>query len=231
MSFRDRLKEARKKSGLNQDELAEMLGIAKTTISGYETGRREPEIAVLSKIMDVLKVDANYLYQDEIDFLKNQNSLIPGEYESIKKYRFLDEHGKQLVDFVLSAEYERCESIAPPKHTYSYMRRIAAAGTGFLIDDIPIETIEAPEMSGANFIIGVNGDSMEPTFFDGDLVYVQRTNTISIGEIGIFIYCGECYIKELGENGLISHNKNYKEISGNKEIRCIGRVLGKVEGI
>ena len=39
----------------------------------------------------------------------------------------------------------------------------------------------------------------------------------------------ECVIKEAGETGLISHNKNYKTIPGNESIHCIGKVLGKVD--
>lgn len=114
-------------------------------------------------------------------------------------------------------------------HLYAYMHKIAAAGTGFYFDDIPTDTIEAPYMEGADFIIGVNGDSMEPTYNDGDLVYVEKRQIVEIGDIGIFLVNGECYIKEAGENELISHNHDYPNIPGTEHIHCIGKVLGKVE--
>ena len=79
-----------------------------------------------------------------------------------------------------------------------------------------------------DFIIGVSGESMEPTFHDGDLVYVQKCQIVQTGEIGIFILNGECLIKEAGENELISHNRKYAPIPGNDNIICIGKVLGKV---
>ena len=227
MGLCDRLKEARKNAKLNQDQLAEMLGIAKTTVSGYETGRREPEMSTLYKMMDILHVDANYLFQDEMKEIEETREPTSEEFEIIKKFRKLDKHGKRTVLFLLNEEYERTQ--CPSLRVYTYMRKIAAAGTGFCIDDIPIETIEAPEMPGADFIIGVNGDSMQPTYFDGDLVYVKRTNSIDIGDIGIFIIAGECYIKEVGIDGLISQNENYDMIPGNEDIRCVGIVLGKVE--
>lgn len=111
---------------------------------------------------------------------------------------------------------------------YSYIHKIACAGNGFYFDDIPTDTIEAPYKEGADFIAGVNGDSMEPTFKDGDLVYVERRQIIDIGDIGLFILNNECYIKEAGEEGLISHNPEYDIIPGTDQIQCIGKVLGKV---
>ena len=111
---------------------------------------------------------------------------------------------------------------------YTYLRKIACAGNGFYFDDIPTETIEAPYLEGAEFIVGVNGDSMEPTYKDGDLVYVEKRQIIETGEIGIFIINNECFIKEAGEEGLISHNPKYPMIPGTENIQCIGKVLAKV---
>ncbi|MCD8020857.1 MAG: hypothetical protein LUF92_15180 [Clostridiales bacterium] len=50
---------------------------------------------------------------------------------------------------------------------YTYMHKIACAGKGYIFDDIPTDTIEAPYVEGADFIIGVSGNSMEPTYYDG----------------------------------------------------------------
>ena len=69
---------------------------------------------------------------------------------------------------------------------------------------------------------------MEPTFKDGDLVYVQKRQIVETGDIGVFFYNNECFIKEAGEDGLISHNSKYKLIPGTERIQCIGKVLGKV---
>ena len=58
MAFHDRLKEARIKSNYTQDQLAEILGIGKSTLSGYENGNREPTISTIAKIIDTLNPDA-----------------------------------------------------------------------------------------------------------------------------------------------------------------------------
>lgn len=112
---------------------------------------------------------------------------------------------------------------------YTYMRKIAATGKGFYFDDIPTSTIEAPFCPDADFIVRVSGDSMEPTYLDGDMVYVHRCQAVETGAIGIFIYNNQCFIKEAGESGLISHNPKYDIIPETSDIICIGKALGKVD--
>ena len=64
MALEDRIKEARKNAGFTQQQAASMIGVAKSTWAGYESGNSTPDIDKLVKIMDVLGVDANYLWQD-----------------------------------------------------------------------------------------------------------------------------------------------------------------------
>lgn len=45
----------------SQQQLAAMLGVAKSTISMYENGNREPDLAALKKIADLFEVDMDYL--------------------------------------------------------------------------------------------------------------------------------------------------------------------------
>ena len=115
MAFFDRLKEGRINAGLTQEQLAEKLGIAKSTLSGYESGNREPTVATIAKAMDILKIDANYLYQDEMDALGgNPMQLKYSEMQYIKKYRDLDDHGQAIVNMVLKEEYSRCKKENTP---------------------------------------------------------------------------------------------------------------------
>lgn len=121
MAFSDRLKESRTNSNLTQEQLAEKLGIAKSTLSGYETGNREPSIATFAKILDILDVDANYLYQDEVE--KNTKIVVDiKEREILEKYRALDSHGKEMVDFTLTKEYERSEALEKPQDNITEMQ-------------------------------------------------------------------------------------------------------------
>lgn len=68
MSIGSRLKEARLRRGLTQEDLARAIGVTKGAIGNYETGVSSPKESVLIKLMSALGIDANYLYQDYVDF-------------------------------------------------------------------------------------------------------------------------------------------------------------------
>lgn len=110
MSFGTRLKERREQLGITQPQLAEMLGVSKGAIGNYETDANSPKATILYKVFDVLKCDANYLFQDEMKNL-HENRATPYEMENlVKKYRALDEHGRKLVDLILEEECDRCHN-------------------------------------------------------------------------------------------------------------------------
>lgn len=247
MGFKERLREARLKRKMTQEQVAREIGVAKSTFTGYEKGNSEPNMLLISKIMNTLDIDANFLWQDEMNF---PVTVSYREMEHIKKYRKLDEHGKEIIETVLGKELLRTEELqAQQAHIHQLEQRIvtevihrivlplyagfASAGSGeYLFDDIPTDTIEVedtPTARRADFVIGVNGDSMEPDFYDGEKVFVKKTFDLSVGDIGIFLKGNDCYIKELGADRLISHNKSYMDIYPDEEIRRIGKVLGKVE--
>lgn len=250
MSFGTRLRDKRKELGITQPELAKLLGVSQSAIGSWETDTNSPRATLLYDLFDILHCDANYLFQDETKALY-KNEATPEEFENIiKKYRSLDAYGQETVSYILNREADRSKNLLSQAdrikelesdlyktqngksailRLYPYLHKIASAGNGsFYFDDLPTDTIQAPYVDGADFIIGVIGDSMKPTFEDGDLVYVQKCQIVEIGEIGIFILNNECYIKETGQEGLISHNPKYPIIPGTEDIQCIGKVLGKV---
>ena len=59
--FNENLKVAREKRGLSQKEVAESIGVAKSTYSLYESGNREPNVQTIKKISDLLSVSADDL--------------------------------------------------------------------------------------------------------------------------------------------------------------------------
>ena len=66
MSFGSRLKERREAVGLKQKELGALLGVSGNAIGNYEKGLSSPNADALYKVFEILKCDANYLYQDEM---------------------------------------------------------------------------------------------------------------------------------------------------------------------
>jgi repressor LexA len=242
MSFGTRLKARREQLGITQPQLAEMLGVSKGAIGNYETDANSPKATILFKVFDVLKCDANYLFQDEMGN-SYPMKVSYDEYESIKKYRNLDDHGKELVNFTLNKETERIEKYGKlgevshpvtsfPMRLISYYFKNASAGTGQLvIDNLPdkdIEIPDKPEYRNVSYAIGVNGSSMEPAFQDGDILLVEATQEIEVGDIGIFQINNECFVKKLGEKELISLNKDYKNIPLDETAATLGKVIGKL---
>ena len=61
-----RLKEARKKANLTQEQLANMLGIKAAEISQYESNKRTPRWPIFRKILDILNISADEVLGREV---------------------------------------------------------------------------------------------------------------------------------------------------------------------
>ena len=84
----------------------------------------------------------------------------------------------------------------------------AAAGKGIYLGPECFRTIyvkESEPVHRAAYAIPVSGDSMEPTYHDGDILLVS-SEPAELGDIGIFTLDGQGYVKSLGDEVLISLN-------------------------
>lgn len=61
MFFGERLKQARIRKGLSQQQLADMIGVSKVSISEYENGNRIPLLENFIQLIDILELSADYL--------------------------------------------------------------------------------------------------------------------------------------------------------------------------
>ena len=89
-----------------QQQVADYIGINRVAYTNYENDKREPDIKTLIKIADYFSVTLDELVGRSF----HSTPLIEfsnDELELIKKYRALDEHGKNLVNTVLDCEYGR----------------------------------------------------------------------------------------------------------------------------
>ena len=59
--FNENLKEARLSAGLSQKDVAEAIGVAKSTYSLYESGGREPDVEKIRKLASILGVSGDML--------------------------------------------------------------------------------------------------------------------------------------------------------------------------
>lgn len=235
MGIGKRIKEARERLGMTQNELADLVGVTGSAITNYEKETSHPKEPIMYKLFDALQVDANYLFQDVVNVPKKMNDVTFSEFEHIKKYRDLDDHGKEIVDIILEKEHERCK-VAPaqsaPGRIIQYYHRLASAGNGqFVFDDLPADLIEIPdnpEYKDVKYAISVNGSSMEPLYHDGDILLVKPAEDVPVGKIGIFLVDGQSYVKKRGKDKLISINKNFEDIPLNEDSECLGEVVDRL---
>ena len=114
MGIGKRIKEARGHLGLTQSELAALVGVTSSAVTNYEKDTSHPKEPVLYKLLEVLKVDANYLFQDVSGITQKEDMITLFEFDLIQKYRSLDAYGKNVIGLLLEAEYQRCMDILPP---------------------------------------------------------------------------------------------------------------------
>lgn len=233
------LKELRKKKGVSQEDVAKALGITLRTYQNYEYGQREPNIEMILKLSDYFKVSTDTLLGREPE----QDALAPlgletGEKSALEVYLKLPEDKRQVIIdtmIALGAAAKQSREVSAKELrvmiTKKFSCLLTSAGTGELLDDENIELREfpdSPQVREADLIIPVDGDSMEPEISNGDQLCIKRCDDIDLGEIGVFIVEGKGYVKQKGEDRLISLNPEYDDIYA-KEYKCVGKVIGKVE--
>ncbi len=86
------MKKLRTQKGLTQQQLADYLHVSKGTVGMWETGRREPDIAVLSQLADFYQVSVDYLIGRE-KISNTQQIMIA---ETIRQLESLNELKERL---------------------------------------------------------------------------------------------------------------------------------------
>lgn len=169
----------------------------------------------------------------------SQVELIPSTLQKINSTSSQLEHKRQLnvLDYA-ETQLEQQNTVENSKNTvtdlfsYNYYDHAASAGTGQYLSDVQVETIELPVDYDADFVIPVHGDSMEPEYHSGDYVFVKLSVELTDGDIGVFEYYGDAYIKQLLINAegafLHSFNSKYDDIpiDRDSDFRIIGEVIG-----
>lgn len=235
-SFTEIISTYRKKNGLSQQDLANSLNergfnIKHKSISDWERGKTIPNIDIFLNICDILNVEDIY-----------------SEFFGINrfdKYGKLNEKGKEKLDDYAELLLDNDKYVRPqePKvipftprqviRLRSYYTKVSAgvgnylAGDDYEELDFPAELVPV----GADYVLTITGNSMEPVYTDKQRVFVHSQDHLTSGEIGIFSLDNEVYIKKLQDdaNGhfLISLNPEYKPIpiTEHSNFKILGKVL------
>ena len=220
----------RKEMKMSQHDLAEQLAnygvnVSNAAISAWEKGTSVPnanQFLALCKILGITDI-----YNEFIGF--NPNDVMA---------KLNDEGKEKVLEYIslllLSEQYQKKEAtIIPFRRKIKWSLLASSAGTGEFLDDENFEIIEVGEdvPEEADFGLALNGDSMEPRYHDKQAVWVQQTDTLSNGEIGIFYLDGMTYCKQLKQDKdgifLISLNSKYQpiRITAESSFKVFGRVL------
>lgn len=224
------IQNARKAKGWSQACLANALrplGIHVTNqgISKWEQSITQPNAEQLAALCVVLGID---------DMLGEMTNGVYGVYArlnhagrvKLNEYRqLLQESGKFAVIPASKTTLRRL-----PLYSLA-----VSAGTGQFLDGENYEMVEVSDdvPMEANFAVRIAGDSMEPKFLDGQIIWVQQQQTLMTGQYGIFLYDGCAYLKQLmpGDGTMLLHSLNpqYEDIviSPMLQLRVLGRVLEK----
>lgn len=119
MTLGEKLKFARKKAGLSQEQLAEKLAVSRSAIAKWETEKGLPDINNIKYIAKVLNVSIDYLLDDEteMDLSVERKTINLGDY-SDRKINFLNKKKvKDKVVFSMFPKAEICSLLAEEKLT------------------------------------------------------------------------------------------------------------------
>ena len=248
MNFVERIKQIKKDTGMKTETLAEKSGISVSTLSKLLSGHtEEPKLSAAIAIADALGCSLEYLATGK----DIPAPLSEADEARLAKFHALDAHGTRVCDYILNEEYLRvCVSsaqtkpaeVAAPKAdapVFAKVLRIplfadrVSAGSGMHLDSNDAQTIEVPateKTKSADFALFVSGNSMEPSYHDGDVLLVDSKRTVSVGDVGIFVCDGEGYFKKFGGDCLISLNPAYAPIplSSFGDFACKGAVVGSM---
>lgn len=94
MGFSEQLKKARANLGLTQQQVADLMGITKSTYCGYETGKRQPDVLKIKKLANILNTSGDILL--ETGFNKTEIKVEPNS-QPLSNLKQMEETGDKLI--------------------------------------------------------------------------------------------------------------------------------------
>ncbi|WP_455049766.1 LexA family transcriptional regulator [Granulicatella adiacens] len=209
--------------GWSLSEFARKLDLPKSSISRYFNKSRQLPINKIDIFADTLGVSSEHLLGIKI----SNNDLLD-------IYNKLDSKRQVKVYDFASRQLDEQNGIQEDKVVYLVRGRQSAAGSMIHVDDVDAEMGVLPSSivpNGANELVQITGDSMEPIIKKGSEVYLRYQPTVEDGEIAIVrveddgVTCK--YLYRDGQNIILrSENPKYEDIVVDAErVSVIGKVL------
>lgn len=232
------IRKQRKLLGLEQQDVAEAIGYTKSAVGNWELGFSRPDIIAVPKLCKVLRISLHELMGMESDII-----LPPKDQAVLDVYRKLIPQNQRAVMNLMAEMADTQDSVKRKQlrewhdpHHYSESLDLAAGDNIISAPDNEYDletkyTRTGKASAASDWIMLVNGDSMEPDYPKGCYVYVCRDKEVPLGEVGVFLVDNSYVMKELREDGLYSYKRKRRNylFNENSEIKLFGRVMGIVE--
>lgn len=221
-----KIKEFRLKRNLTQKELAKLVSVGDTTIANYEKGFRSPKKDTMFDLANAFNISIDDLFPPIQNDSSSNTSQIQSIYDELTPLRqnkvlnYADRQLKEQRNEGETRENEVSENLTSLYQVEVVSETAAARGFnyGFGYDDTDREIIEVDEQPPRHDIATkVSGDSMQPDYQDGDILYlVDKGLTTYNGDLAVIAYGDRSYFKKIyTENGclrLVSLNDKYEDI-------------------
>lgn len=212
------LRECRDSANLTQEELGELIGRKKQTVSIYEGGTKRNDASSIPPHDILLKIIAEF-----------QKRGVMATIEDAYRELGYDSPGKDSL----------FETLSRLGKAFSDNSRVVVGRVPCSDADLRFQEDIGPILAyyNADFALIAQGDSMEPHIHDGDMLYIRRTSEPQIGKVVIALVYGESVAKKLTaikvdqETGDIIYtlsptNHKYREIKAH-DVQFQGVVVGK----
>lgn len=210
---------------IDRAKLSSDLNISYTTVSDWVNGKTYPRIDKIEMLANYFGITKSQLVEDNNinkDILPIYNEL--NQNNQTKTYNFandlLKEQNSNIVDM--------------RKWKDVYIQSKVSAGCGIVdLDQQHKELISYDGYVPPKYDLAfqVEGNSMEPMFRDGEVIFVEHQEEVRNGQLGVVTINDEAYIKKIYLEDdclrLVSLNKEYDDIIANGEdtIKVVGRVI------
>lgn len=235
------IKEFRAANKLSMAKFAEMANVSKAYISVLERNKRPdtekpviPSIPVIKNVAEAMGMS----FDDLFNMLEDNQVVSVVDDSVVNKisnivYKLSNDRQRKVYNYADDLMKEQ-EGIEEEKIVYLVRGRKSAAGSMIHVDDVDANMGVLPSSivpNGANELVQITGDSMEPIIKKGSEVYLRYQPTVEDGEIAIVRVEDEgvtCkYLFRDGKNIILkSENSKYDDIVVDSEkVSVIGKVL------
>lgn len=214
--FRERLIQLRKNRGFTQKDIGDRLNKRAQTVAKWEKGTNAPTFSDLVKLVGILGVTADYLLgysntpntyayppltpkssEHFFDVFRqlddtNKDATLKFMENKVEEQEFSQQlEGQGLQEILVKQEQLKTEKI-------NIQARAKAGATGFKVSELPIDRIDYPTpVPIHDLAFQVDGNSMEPSFYNGETIFVMKSALVKKGDIGVFKLNNRYYVKKI----------------------------------